>query len=60
MHHGASLDIKEHFTDTGGVSDHVFALCRLLGYRFVRASVICRIAGSEQSKRPVATKAWCR
>ena len=35
MHHGASLDIKEHFTDTGGVSDHVFALCHLLGYRFV-------------------------
>jgi len=26
MHHGASLDIKEHFTDTGGVSDHLFAL----------------------------------
>ncbi|MGO9236691.1 MAG: Tn3 family transposase [Methylocella sp.] len=35
MHHGASLDIKEHFTDTGGVSHHVFALCHLLGYRFV-------------------------
>ena len=35
MHHGAALDIKEHYTDTGGVSDHVFALCHLLGYRFV-------------------------
>jgi TnpA family transposase len=25
----------EHYTDTGGASDHVFALCHLLGYRFV-------------------------
>jgi TnpA family transposase len=24
----------EHYTDTGGASDHVFALCHLLGYRF--------------------------
>jgi TnpA family transposase len=26
--------IKEHYTDTGGFSDHVFALCALLGYQF--------------------------
>jgi TnpA family transposase len=25
----------EHYTDTGGASDHVFALCHLLGFRFV-------------------------
>jgi len=25
----------EHYTDTGGATDHVFALCHLLGYRFV-------------------------
>jgi TnpA family transposase len=24
----------EHYTDTGGATDHVFALCHLLGYRF--------------------------
>lgn len=24
-----------HYTDTGGATDHVFALCHLLGYRFV-------------------------
>ena len=23
-----------HYTDTGGASDHVFALCRMLGFRF--------------------------
>jgi TnpA family transposase len=25
----------EHYTDTGGATDHVFALCQMLGYRFV-------------------------
>ena len=34
-HHESELRIKEHYTDTGGVSEHVFALCHLLGYRFV-------------------------
>jgi len=29
------LTIKEHYTDTGGTNDHVFALCHLLGFRFV-------------------------
>ena len=24
-----------HYTDTGGATDHVFALCHLLGLRFV-------------------------
>jgi len=31
----AVLTIKEHYTDTGGANDHVFALCHLLGFRFV-------------------------
>ncbi len=35
LHHGTILTIKEHYTDTGGASDHVFALCHLLGFRFV-------------------------
>ena len=35
LHHGTALTIKEHYTDTGGASDHVFALCHLLGFRFV-------------------------
>lgn len=26
--------IKEHYTDTGGFTDHVFAMCSILGYRF--------------------------
>ncbi|HLO76486.1 MAG TPA: Tn3 family transposase [Magnetospirillum sp.] len=34
MHHETSLNIREHYTDTGGVADHVFGLCHLLGFRF--------------------------
>lgn len=34
LHHGTSLDIAEHYTDTGGATDHVFALCAMLGFRF--------------------------
>jgi TnpA family transposase len=30
----ASLEIKEHATDTAGAVDHVFGLCHLLGFRF--------------------------
>lgn len=34
LHHGSTLPIAEHYTDTGGVTDHVFALCAMLGFRF--------------------------
>ena len=34
LYHQSSLVINEHYTDTGGFSDHVFAICRLLGFRF--------------------------
>lgn len=33
-HHETDFDIQEHYTDSGGYSYHVFALCRLLGFRF--------------------------
>lgn len=32
--HETALDIQEHFTDTGGASDHVFGLFALTGRRF--------------------------
>ena len=32
--HGTDLNIREHYTDTGGATDHVFALCAMLGFRF--------------------------
>jgi TnpA family transposase len=34
LHHGTSLRINTHFTDTGGASDHVFMLCTMLGIQF--------------------------
>jgi len=34
LHHGSGLEIDTHYTDTGGATDHVFALCRMLGFRF--------------------------
>jgi TnpA family transposase len=33
-HHESDLHIQEHYTDTGGFTDQVFALTALLGYRF--------------------------
>ncbi|MGK9171046.1 transposase [Inquilinus limosus] len=35
MRHGTALKISEHYTDTGGASDHIFALSHMLGFRFV-------------------------
>ncbi len=34
LHHSSSLKIAEHYIDTGGATDHVFALCAMLGFRF--------------------------
>jgi TnpA family transposase len=34
LYHEADLSIATHHTDGGGVSDHVFALAHLLGFRF--------------------------
>lgn len=34
MHHETTLKIIEHFTDTAGAVDHIFALFHLLGIRF--------------------------
>ncbi len=34
LHHESDLQIREHYTDTAGFTDHVFALSHLLGFRF--------------------------
>ena len=34
LYHESDLRIEEHYTDTAGFTDHVFALMNLLGYRF--------------------------
>ena len=34
LYQQSDLGIEEHYTDTTGFTDHVFALCHLLGFRF--------------------------
>ena len=34
LRHRSGVEIEEHHVDTGGATDHVFALCYLLGFRF--------------------------
>jgi len=34
LYHETELHIKEHYTDTAGFTDHVFALMHLLGFKF--------------------------
>jgi len=34
LYHESELHIEEHYTDTAGFTDHVFALMHLLGFRF--------------------------
>jgi len=34
LNHRTDLQIEEHYTDTSGYTDHIFALCHLLGFRF--------------------------
>jgi TnpA family transposase len=34
LYHESDLQIEEHYTDTAGFTDHVFALMHLLGFKF--------------------------
>ncbi len=34
LYHESNLKIEEHYTDTAGFTDHVFALMHLLGFKF--------------------------
>lgn len=34
LYHESDLCIEEHYTDTAGFTDHLFALMLLLGFRF--------------------------
>jgi TnpA family transposase len=60
LHHGSSLQIVEHYTDTGGATDHVFALCAMPGFHFARAFAIFPTAVSPVSSRRLPIQAWKR
>jgi TnpA family transposase len=34
LYHESDLNIQEHYTDTSGYTEQVFAMCHLLGFRF--------------------------
>jgi TnpA family transposase len=54
LYHESDLRIEEHYTDTAGFTDHVFALCHLLGYRFaprIRDLADKRLAAIEKPAR---------
>ena len=34
LYHQVDLDLHEHYTDTAGYSEHIFAMCHFLGFRF--------------------------
>ena len=55
----AGKRIKEHYADTGGFTDHVFAMCALLGYQFsprIRNLSSLNLYGMEGITLPSAIK----
>jgi Tn3 transposase DDE domain len=42
LYHQTGLQIEEHYTDTGGATDHVFGLCHLFGFRFAPQRRECK------------------
>jgi TnpA family transposase len=52
LYHESDLRIEEHYTDTAGFTDHVFALCHVLGFRFaprIRNLADTRLYATEKS-----------
>jgi len=49
--HDTILEIDEHFTDTDGANDHVFASFALIGKRCHPGCAISRIGDSTPSRR---------
>jgi Tn3 transposase DDE domain len=60
LYHESDLRIEEHYTDTGGFTDHVFGLCHLLGFRFAPAFVISPTGGCTPPKKPSAIRRFSR
>jgi hypothetical protein len=54
----AGRRVRQHFADTGGFTDHVFAACALLGYRFAPVSAISLRKDSMPS-RPTRRRPMC-
>ena len=63
LYHQSSLVINEHDPDTGGGADHVFAMCRLIGFRFapharLEGKATRSIAGYDRAVRTHFSGSW--
>ena len=56
LYHESDLRIEEHYTDTAGFTDHVFALMHLLGFRFARAFVTWATPSSTSRRAMLPTR----
>ncbi len=57
LNHQTDLQIEEHYTDTSGYTDHIFALCHLLGFRLRPGFGICPITAYSVSRSLLSTTA---
>ena len=61
LYHQTGLRIEEHYTDTGGVTDHVFGLCPLFGFRFApRIRDLRKTDGFTSSPARTLRRFWLR
>jgi len=64
LYHESSLVIGEHYTDTGGFSDHLFAVCHFYGLRYVprirdlKEKRLYTIPGGHGARQPEAAGSW--
>ncbi len=56
LYHESDLRIEEHYTDTAGLTDHVFALMHLLGFRFAPAFATWPTSGCSSPESSVITR----
>ena len=60
LHHQSEVTTRRHHTDGGGDSEHVFALCALLGFQLRHASRTSSIVASTASASRPITRHWRR
>jgi TnpA family transposase len=53
LYHESNLRFVEHYTDTAGFADHVFAMMHLLGFRFAPSNT-----ESERNEVVLDRRAW--
>lgn len=53
LYHESDLEITEHYTDTAGFTEHVFALMHLLGFAFAPRIRIFMTSGCLFMERPI-------